>query len=114
MLLNSPFLNTRPCLTPLCPTCKLFWQSCKPLAGGVQAEYVRVPHADCGLHAVPPGLDDAAACMFSDIYPTSYECAALHRLVSMVEHSARTERTTQFYLLATIQVNTCVRCGTSS
>lgn len=43
---------------------------------------MRVPHADCGLHAVPPGLDDAAACMFSDIYPTSYECAALHRLAS--------------------------------
>ena len=50
-----------------------------------------MPHADCGLHAVPPGLDDAAACMFSDIYPTSYECAALHCLAFAVEHSASTD-----------------------
>jgi len=43
----------------------------------VQAEYVRVPHADGSLHALPPGgLSDADACMFSDVFPTAYECAA--------------------------------------
>ncbi len=42
----------------------------------MQAEYVRVPHADGSLHALPPGgLSDADACMFSDVFPTAYECA---------------------------------------
>ena len=38
---------------------------------------MRVPHADGSLHALPPGgLNDADACMFSDVFPTAYERAA--------------------------------------
>jgi len=40
-----------------------------------------VPHADGSLHALPPGgLSDADACMFSDVFPTAYECAAPPRV----------------------------------
>lgn len=38
-----------------------------------------MPHADGSLHVLPPGLDAAAACMFSDAFPTAYECAAVPR-----------------------------------
>ena len=38
-----------------------------------------MPHADGSLHALPAGgFDGGAACMFSDVYPTSYEYARLH------------------------------------
>ena len=38
-----------------------------------------MPHADGSLHPLPAGgFDGGAACMFSDVYPTSYECACLH------------------------------------
>ena len=61
-----------------------------PMARGgcAQAEYVRVPHADGSLHALPPGgLSDADACMFSDVFPTAYECAApaAHAHITAVE-----------------------------
>jgi len=45
---------------------------------GTQAEYVRVPHADTSLHAVPPGSDEEALVMVSDILPTGYECGVLN------------------------------------
>jgi len=44
---------------------------------GTQAEYVRIPHADNSLYAVPPGMDEEAMVMLSDILPTSFECGVL-------------------------------------
>lgn len=41
---------------------------------GCQAEYVRVPFADNGLHKLPDTVDDAAAVMLSCILPTGLEC----------------------------------------
>lgn len=40
---------------------------------GTQAEYVRVPFAECSLHKVPEGVRDEAAVMLSDILPTGFE-----------------------------------------
>jgi alcohol dehydrogenase len=45
---------------------------------GTQAEYVRVPHADNSLYAVPQGADDEAMVMLSDILPTAFECGVLN------------------------------------
>ena len=41
---------------------------------GTQAEYVRIPYADSGLHHVPDGVDEKALVMLSDILPTGLEC----------------------------------------
>ena len=41
-------------------------------AGG-QAEYVRVPHADVGLVAVPESLPDEKVLFLTDIFPTGYQ-----------------------------------------
>lgn len=49
---------------------------------GTQAEYVRVPHADTSLHHVPPGADEEALVMLSDILPTGYECGVLNGKVA--------------------------------
>ena len=43
------------------------------LIDGTQAEYVRVPFAECSLHKVPEGVSDEAAVMLSDILPTGFE-----------------------------------------
>ena len=52
---------------------------CHPSFCPTQAEYCRVPHADGSLHPLPAGgLDAGEACMFCDVYPTSFECACLH------------------------------------
>ncbi|MFV0432084.1 MAG: zinc-dependent alcohol dehydrogenase family protein [Alphaproteobacteria bacterium] len=40
---------------------------------GVQAEYVRIPHADNSLHRIPSSIDDDIAVMISDILPTGHE-----------------------------------------
>jgi len=40
---------------------------------GVQAEYVRVPHADNSLHKVPEDIDDEIAVLLCDILPTGHE-----------------------------------------
>ena len=48
------------------------------LIDGTQAEYVRIPHADTSLHAIPPGSDEEALVMLSDILPTGYECGVLN------------------------------------
>jgi alcohol dehydrogenase len=40
---------------------------------GTQAEYVRIPHADSSLYAVPEGADEAAYLIF----PTGFECGVL-------------------------------------
>jgi alcohol dehydrogenase len=48
------------------------------LIDGTQAEYVRIPHADNSLYAVPPGADEEALVMLSDILPTGFECGVLN------------------------------------
>ena len=45
---------------------------------GTQAEYVRIPHADTGLHLLPSDADDEAAVMLSCILPTGLECGVLN------------------------------------
>jgi alcohol dehydrogenase len=45
---------------------------------GCQAEYVRTPHADSSLYHVPPGADEEALVMLSDILPTGFECGVLN------------------------------------
>jgi alcohol dehydrogenase len=45
---------------------------------GTQAEYVRIPHADTSLHRLPPGADEEAIVMLSDILPTGFECGVLN------------------------------------
>jgi len=44
---------------------------------GTQAEYVRIPYADTSLYHVPPGADEEALVMLSDILPTGFECGVL-------------------------------------
>lgn len=45
---------------------------------GTQAEYVRTPHADTSLYAVPKGASEEALVMLSDILPTGLECGVLN------------------------------------
>jgi alcohol dehydrogenase len=45
---------------------------------GTQAEYVRTPHANTSLYKIPPGVDEEALVMLSDIFPTSFECGVLN------------------------------------
>jgi alcohol dehydrogenase len=45
---------------------------------GTQAEFVRVPHADTSLYRIPPGADEEALVMLSDILPTGFECGVLN------------------------------------
>ncbi|MFD1163927.1 zinc-dependent alcohol dehydrogenase family protein [Hwangdonia seohaensis] len=40
---------------------------------GVQAEYVRIPHADNSLHRIPESISDDIAVLLSDIMPTGHE-----------------------------------------
>jgi alcohol dehydrogenase len=44
---------------------------------GTQAEFVRTPHAETSLYPVPPGVDEEAMVMLSDILPTGFECGVL-------------------------------------
>src|SRR5512144_870693 len=48
---------------------------------GTQAEYVRIPYADTSLHRLPPGADEEALVMLSDILPTGFECGVLNGCV---------------------------------
>ncbi|MGA3303701.1 MAG: zinc-dependent alcohol dehydrogenase family protein [Methylovirgula sp.] len=48
------------------------------LIDGTQAEYVRIPHADTSLYPIPPGSDEEALVMLSDILPTGFECGVLN------------------------------------
>lgn len=43
---------------------------------GVQAEYVRIPHADNSLYKIPSTIEDDIAVMLSDILPTGHEIGA--------------------------------------
>ena len=45
---------------------------------GTQAEFVRIPYADTGLHLLAPEADDEAAVMLSCILPTGMECGVLN------------------------------------
>jgi alcohol dehydrogenase len=45
---------------------------------GTQAEYVPIPHADTSLYPIPPGADEEALVMLSDILPTGFECGVLN------------------------------------
>ena len=45
---------------------------------GTQAEFVRIPHADMSLYAIPAGADEEALVMLSDILPTALECGVLN------------------------------------
>lgn len=47
------------------------------LIDGTQAELVRVPFADTSLYPIPPGTDEEALVMLSDILPTGFECGVL-------------------------------------
>ena len=48
------------------------------LIDGTQAEKVRVPFADRGLHRLPPEISDEQALLLADILPTSYEVGILN------------------------------------
>jgi len=39
---------------------------------------VRIPHADTSLYPIPPGADEEALVMLSDILPTGFECGVLN------------------------------------
>ena len=45
---------------------------------GTQAEYVRVPHAQTSLYALPADADEEACVLLSDIFPTGFECGVLN------------------------------------
>jgi alcohol dehydrogenase len=45
---------------------------------GTQAEWVRIPYADCSLYHIPAGADEEAMVMLSDILPTAYECGVVN------------------------------------
>ena len=49
---------------------------------GTQAEFVRTPHANTSLYPVPPGADEEALVMLSDILPTGFECGVLNGKVA--------------------------------
>jgi len=49
---------------------------------GAQAEYVRIPYADTSLYPIPPGADEDALVMLSDILPTGFECGVLNGKVA--------------------------------
>ena len=74
-----------------CPACrKAMYSHCSNggwLLGhridGTQAEYVRVPHADNSLHALPARADEDAMVMLSDILPTGFECGVLNGRIAM-------------------------------
>ena len=45
---------------------------------GTQAEFVRIPHAETSLHVLPEDVDEEAAVLLSDIFPTGFECGVLN------------------------------------
>ena len=48
---------------------------------GTQAEYVRIPHADNSLYAIPAGANEEALVMLSDILPTGHEIGVINGCV---------------------------------
>src|ERR1700723_443715 len=49
---------------------------------GTQAEFVRTPHADTSLYAIPKGADEEALVMLSDILRTGFEWGVLNGKVA--------------------------------
>jgi alcohol dehydrogenase len=47
------------------------------LIDGTQAEYVRIPYADTSMYHIPPGSDEEALVMLSDILPTAMEIGVI-------------------------------------
>ena len=45
---------------------------------GTQAEWVRIPYADCSLYRIAEGADEEAMVMLSDILPTAFECGVVN------------------------------------
>src|SRR5664279_1181451 len=45
---------------------------------GTQAEWVRIPYADCSLYHIPKDADEEAMVMLSDILPTAFECGVVN------------------------------------
>lgn len=45
---------------------------------GTQAEYVRIPHADCSLYSIPNGVEESSLVTLSDIFPTALECGVIN------------------------------------
>ncbi len=45
---------------------------------GTQADLVRIPHADGSLYPFPPGAEEEAMVMLSDILPTGFECGVMN------------------------------------
>lgn len=45
---------------------------------GTQAEFVRIPYADNSLYLLPAEVDEEAATMLSDAFPTGLECGVLN------------------------------------
>jgi alcohol dehydrogenase len=45
---------------------------------GTQAQFVRIPYADGSLYRFPPGGDEEALVMLTDILPTGFECGVLN------------------------------------
>jgi alcohol dehydrogenase len=45
---------------------------------GTQAEWVRIPYADCSLYRIPERADEEAMVMLSDILPTAFECGVVN------------------------------------
>lgn len=45
---------------------------------GTQAEWVRIPYADCSLYRIPEGADEESMVMLSDILPTAFECGVIN------------------------------------
>ena len=68
-----------------CPECKKsMYSHCTDggwilghLIDGTQAEYVRIPHADNSLYLIPQNVNEEAAVMLSDIFPTGFEIGVL-------------------------------------
>ena len=69
-----------------CPNCKRqMYSHCADggwilghLIDGTQAQYVRIPHADNSMYPIPPGADEEALVMLSDILPTGFEIGVLN------------------------------------
>ena len=51
------------------------------LINGTQAEYVRIPHADNSLYAIPANADEESLVMLSDILPTGHEIGVINGCV---------------------------------
>ncbi|WP_068470858.1 zinc-dependent alcohol dehydrogenase family protein [Candidatus Protochlamydia phocaeensis] len=50
---------------------------------GTQAEYVRIPFADTSLHPTPPGAEEEALVLFSDVLPTGFETGVLKGKINL-------------------------------